>query len=182
MACVSLFAPVPWDHPSHFMVPGGILVWDLRWVLLYLSWISVQGRPRLRRAELFTLRTGPNKEIWTLCHIRLFLQVLWKLCGWISVLHVVSGDLCLEMKLLLGCCQAVGMGNLTKLLPWFGELRSMMDSLLFLFTCAFMCVSAAFWSLHSGGLARPSTVRPFPTHIEIVIISYLCVCISADIK
>lgn len=176
MACVSLFAPVPWDHPSHFMVPVGIWVWDLRWVLLYLSWISVLVRPGLRRAELFPLRTGPNKEIWALCRIRLFLQVLWKSCGWISVLHVVSGDLCSEMKLLLGWCQAVGMGNLTKLLPWFWELRSMMDSLLFLFNlCFYVCLCYVLKSSFRR-LTQVVHSRTFPnTYQNCNYILFMCV-------
>ena len=79
-------------------------------------------------------------------------------------------DLCLEMKSLLGCGQAVGMDNSQDSYPGF-ENSSMMDSHVFLFSLWFYtCV----WSLNSGAVASPSTVRPLLAHMGIVIMS-LCV-------
>ena len=95
---------------------------------------------------------------------------------------LVFGGSCLEKwNHHLDAAMMRGRVNSAELLTWVWKFRSVIDCDLFLFTYSFRCVSAAFWSLHSGALARPSGVRPFLAHIAIVITSlFVClfVCVS----
>lgn len=125
----------------------------------------------------------PVNTSWAACHVRLFLQVLWELCGWISVLHVVFGGLGLEKwNHHLDAARMQGWVNSAELLAWFWKFRSVIDRDLFLLIYSFRFVFAASWSLPSRALARPSAIRPFLAHIAILITSlfvclFVCVCL-----